>query len=206
MTIDDILHEFDDIIESISRTFNDIDIDINLGIDPKDIDYELAVGPDGNQKFKPKPVDNFRRYGPIIYGFKLSIDDNGQLKIERFGNVPQSLSSSLSDGSMTIIGKNGREPLIDIIEDDDGKTIKVIAEIPGISKDEIELEVNEKEIFISAKAKSSDGRKYVKRIVLDKEIEPEKTTARSENGILEITVVKKEKKKEKAKKKKIKVT
>jgi len=123
--------------------------------------------------------------GPYVYGFSMRIGPEGKPKIEEFGNIP-----SIVSGRMKISG--GREPLVDIIEGD--KEISVIAEVPGVRKEDIELEIDENSLKINV---DTAERKYHKELELPCEIKPEKVKATYKNGVLEVKMerLKKEKKK-----------
>ncbi len=92
-----------------------------------------------------------------------------------------------------------REPLIDISVGD--KTVKIVAELPGISKNDVELNVSEDEVEIKAERKSKkelEKKGYYKMersytgfyrlIPLPVEVIPQKTKAEFKDGILTITL------------------
>jgi HSP20 family protein len=95
-----------------------------------------------------------------------------------------------------------RAPFCDLIETD--KEYRLCAEMPGISKDKIDINIDKKGIEISAEAKSEveeDKKGYVnrernyssfyRRMTFPEEVIPEKAEATYENGVLEITIPKK---------------
>ncbi len=73
--------------------------------------------------------------------------------------------------------------------DDKANEVKVIAEIPGVTKDKIEVEATEKVIKIRAE---NGDRKYRTQVELPVEVDPKTAKARYNNGILEITLKPKE--------------
>ncbi|RLG21081.1 Hsp20/alpha crystallin family protein [Candidatus Micrarchaeota archaeon] len=98
---------------------------------------------------------------------------------------------------------NFQQPAVDLI--DEGDTIKVIADMPGIEKDDIDIEVEPNYIVINAKRsegfeKSEKGYYHRERsssafrraMTLPAEVIPEKTKASLKNGVLQITLYKKE--------------
>ncbi len=128
--------------------------------------------------------------GPYVYGFSITIGPDGKPVIRRFGNVKP-----------PIVEEAGyREPFVDIVVDDKANEVKVIAEIPGVSKDKIEVEATEK--IIKIKAENGD-RKYRTQVELPVEVDPKTAKARYNNGILEITLKPKEPIKEKGTKIKV---
>ena len=82
-----------------------------------------------------------------------------------------------------------REPLTDVFEDD--KTVKIYVELPGEERDDIQLNVTEGRVEVKAK-------KFYKGIEIPTEnIDVEKTSSKYKNGVLEVTIQKKEKPREK---------
>ncbi len=76
-----------------------------------------------------------------------------------------------------------REPLIDVFEDK--KAVKVCIELPGVEKDDIQLNISEGQAEIKAK-------KFFKTLKLPKaDVDSEKINATYKNGILEMTIPKK---------------
>ncbi|RLI86031.1 MAG: Hsp20/alpha crystallin family protein [Candidatus Altiarchaeales archaeon] len=124
--------------------------------------------------------------GPYVYGFSMRIGPEGKPKIEEFGNIPGIVS-----GRMEI--PRGREPLTDIIEGD--KEISVIVELPGVEKEDIDLNIGVDSLEIDV---DTPKRKYHKRLSLPCEVKPEKARATYKNGVLEVKIerVKERKKKE----------
>lgn len=95
-----------------------------------------------------------------------------------------------------------RQPLIDII--DKGKSLQVTAELPGMSKKDIGLKVEDSRLQISAEASQEakdekEGhyhhersyQKFFRQIPLPAEIMASKSKAEFKNGILEIELPKK---------------
>nr|4RZK_A Chain A, Small heat shock protein hsp20 family [Saccharolobus solfataricus P2]4RZK_B Chain B, Small heat shock protein hsp20 family [Saccharolobus solfataricus P2] len=81
-----------------------------------------------------------------------------------------------------------REPLADVIEK--GDEIKVVAEVPGVNKEDIKVKVTNggKKLVITAK---SEDRQYYKEIDLPAEVDEKAAKANFKNGVLEITLKKK---------------
>ncbi|ADI31476.1 archaeal heat shock protein Hsp20 [Staphylothermus hellenicus] len=120
-----------------------------------------------------------RRFGPYVYGFRITIGPDGKPMIEEFGNVKK------VEGKRMI--SEEREPLVDVFEQDD--SITVIAELPGVEKDKIKLEVSDdrRKLIISA---SDTNRKYYKEVELPAEVDPGSAKATYKNGVLEVTLKK----------------
>jgi len=117
--------------------------------------------------------------GPYVYGFSITIGPDGKPVIRRFGNVKP-----------PIVEEAGyREPFVDVVVDDKANEVKVIAEIPGVSKEKIDVEATEKVVRIRAE---NDERKYRTQVELPVEVDPRSARARYNNGILEVTLKPKE--------------
>ncbi len=119
-----------------------------------------------------------RELGPFVYGYSMTVGPDGKLEIREFGNVKP------SKGKLPIEFAETREPLVDII--DQGDSVKVVAEMAGVNKSDISLELTEKTLVIS----SSVSRKYHKEVGFDVDILPDSATAKYNNGILEVQISK----------------
>ena len=124
--------------------------------------------------------------GPYVYGFSMRIGPDGKPQIQEFGNVPRRIPGVSEDMA------EYREPLVDVMEDD--KTISVTAELPGVSKDDIDLNLSDDNQTLVIKVDSPD-RKYYKEVVLPAKVKPNKVKATYKNGILDV-VFEREKPKE----------
>ncbi|NPA74972.1 MAG: Hsp20/alpha crystallin family protein [Euryarchaeota archaeon] len=123
--------------------------------------------------------------GPYVYGFSMRVGPDGKPHIEEFGNVPKRFSGSeLSEY---------REPLVDVMEDD--KHISVTAELPGVSKDDIELNLENDNTVLVLKVDTPE-RKYYKEVQLPAKVRADTVKATYKNGILDV-VFEREKPKEK---------
>jgi HSP20 family protein len=74
---------------------------------------------------------------------------------------------------------------------DDGDELVIIVEMPGVTKEDIDLNVTENYVDIKAEVnKENFQKRYQVRISLPCEVNPDKAKATYNNGILEITVPK----------------
>lgn len=90
-----------------------------------------------------------------------------------------------------------RDPLTDVF-DEEGN-IKIYMELPGVEKEDIQLNVIEDVVEIKAKD-------FFKRVSLPtQKTDPEKATSKYRNGVLEINVPKRPEKKDESTRKKIKI-
>ncbi len=122
--------------------------------------------------------------GPIVYGVRITIGPDGRPIIEEFGNVRRVGRKPVIEEEM--------EPLVDVIDEKD--RVVVVAEIPGVEKEDIDVRVKDGKLIIRAKGKE---RKYYKEIELPPGVKPETAKARYKNGVLEV-VIEKEREKEEA--------
>jgi HSP20 family protein len=118
--------------------------------------------------------------GPIVYGFRITVGPDGVPRIEEFGNVRK-------------IGKKPEiaeemEPLVDVV--DEGDHVRIIAELPGVDKEDIELEAVDKTLIIRAKGKH---RSYYKEVELPSRVDVDSAKAHYRNGVLEVVLKKVEK-------------
>ena len=81
----------------------------------------------------------------------------------------------------------GTETHVDIHEEDD--VVRVIADLPGVEKDDIDLQCDGEMLTISA---ASDHREYDERVRLPSQVDEHSATATYNNGILEVTFEKSE--------------
>ncbi len=86
-----------------------------------------------------------------------------------------------------------REPLVDVISTDN--EVKVVVELPGVEKKDIQLHGTEKMLTISV---DTPERKYFKEVQMPTTVNHKAARTAYRNGVLDITVPKiKEKKKPK---------
>ena len=74
------------------------------------------------------------------------------------------------------------EPFTDIIEEED--VVRVVADIPGVEKDKIEVEATEDRVVISA---SNEDRRYYKEVELPVPVKPETAKATYRLSLIHIS-------------------
>jgi len=74
-----------------------------------------------------------------------------------------------------------REPTVDVF--DDGDNVKVIAELPGVEENDVNLKIENNVLTISA---DTPARKYSKEVKLPTSIELDSVESKLRNGILEV--------------------
>lgn len=117
-----------------------------------------------------------KEIGPIVYGYSVTIGPDGKPVVREFGNVRK------GGGAPWKGIQEKREPLVDVVSSD--KEVRVIAELPGVQKEDIGVEVNERSLTISVDGKE---RKYFKRLDLPGVVDPRGAKSSYNNGILEVT-------------------
>jgi HSP20 family protein len=177
----DIFRGFDEMRREMEREFEDAFKNIETQA-PKDLVKEYLT-PGG---------DKVREYGPFIYGYSMTVGPDGKPKVREFGNV----RSPFSSGSFARpFISSEREPLADITTTD--KEVKVAVEMPGVSKENIKINVYDTSLQVTTAG--TEDRKYHEVIKIPPETDIETATSTYKNGILEIVFKKKEQSKPKGK-------
>lgn len=109
----------------------------------------------------------------------------------------------------TDFGRASREPLIDIR--DKNEELEVLAELPGVEKKDIKINVLEDSLVLNAESKAEEEEKkkgyyyhersynsFSRSIPLPEDVIPNKAKAEFKNGILTLTLSKKHPEKKKA--------
>lgn len=116
-----------------------------------------------------------------FYGWKYHVGPDGQPHYQEFGNLPEMLKQPQQKQL-----HDGRNPHIDFQEDD--KKIYITAELPGVDKEDIHLEIDNNTLKIQV---NNDTYPYQKDIPLQTEINEKNIDAAYNNGILSLTLEKK---------------
>ncbi|RLI55276.1 MAG: Hsp20/alpha crystallin family protein [Candidatus Thorarchaeota archaeon] len=117
-----------------------------------------------------------KTFGPWYYGFSVRTGPDGKPVFREFGNVRPTAEGQVIEGY--------REPLLDVVVDDREDIVRIAAEMPGISKEDVKLKATESVVNLNAE---SGDRKYRAEIPLSVEIDPDSGEASFNNGILEAT-------------------
>ncbi|MBU0713257.1 Hsp20/alpha crystallin family protein [bacterium] len=113
-----------------------------------------------------------------IYGFSVKVGLGGKPTVEPFGNVKSTPKGPVVD--------EAREPIVDIFEEEN--EIQILAEMPGVEEQDVELEINGDILILSA---AGSDRKYHKELLLPSQVEPEALSRSHKNGIFEARFKKK---------------
>jgi HSP20 family protein len=153
--IDDIFREMEKMME---KEFEDFTSRI-----PKDYVKERRL-PDGSTT---------RELGPFVYGYSMKIGPDGKPEIREFGNVKPGLRGPQV--------KEEREPLVDVYETE--AEVHVVAELPGVEKEDINLHGTEDTLTVSV---DTSEYKYYKDIGLPSKVRVNEAKTHYKNGVLEV--------------------
>ncbi len=126
-----------------------------------------------------------REYGPFVYGYSVKIGPDGKPIIREFGNIKPGPGG---EGQPPLNLQDQREPLVDIVEEDN--EVKVIAELPGVEKEDIQLFVTRRSLTINVDV---PGRRYRKELVLPVDVDESSARSKYGNGVLETVMEKRRK-------------
>ncbi len=114
---------------------------------------------------------------PFVFGFRMRVGPDGKPVIERFGDpTPKEIHGELPPPI---------EPLVDVFEEDD--EIIVVADLPGVEKDEIRVRVKGQTLTIHV---DNPERPYHKEIKLPAKVVRDNATSSLRNGVLEVRLQK----------------
>ena len=132
---------------------------------------------------------NMQTFGPYYYGYSVTVGPDGKPVVKEYGNVGNARQSLPAT-------EETREPLVDVIVDDKEKALKIVAEMPGVEKKDIKIEVVGHTILIDAE---HDDRKYHTKIPIKHKVDENSVKATYANGILEVKFQLKEEERPKGK-------
>jgi HSP20 family protein len=130
---------------------------------------------------------------PYFYGYQITVGTDGKPHIREFGNVRPSQKGLIEQSEV-------RQPLVDTSINEKENTMIITAEMPGITKEDVKVTLEEGLVKIHAE---KGNKKYHTELPVDKELDADSTKASYINGVLELRI--QFKKPLKAKSKEIKV-
>lgn len=119
-----------------------------------------------------------REMGPIVYGYSVKIGPDGKPEIRKFGNIDA--FPNILGGGLAV--KEEREPLVDVIKG--AEELRVVAEVPGVSKEDLHVSADENTVTIES---ATGSPRYHKRIDLPEPVDPKTARSTYKNGILEVS-------------------
>jgi HSP20 family protein len=179
---------FDDAFRGFEETQREIEREFK--------DFEKNMPKDLVREYKTPEGGTVREVGPMVYGYSMTIGPDGVPKVREFGNVKRPSGFGFGGFRPQIAGE--MEPMTDVVSTD--KEVKVTVEMPGVSKDKINIDAYDNTVEV----KSEDPqRKYHKTIDLPLDADIQTAKSKFTNGVLEITFEKKKETKPKGKQIKI---
>jgi len=126
-----------------------------------------------------------KEWGPFVYGYSMTTGPDGKPQIREFGNIKPETRM----GRPHLDIKEKRDPLADVMTTDN--EVKVVLELPGVEKKDIKMRGTEDSLIVSV---DSTRRKYFKKIEMPVKVDPKRANSSYKNGVLEVTIQKKEEK------------
>jgi HSP20 family protein len=142
---------------------------------PEDLTQEHTL-PNGSVK---------KEYGPFVYGYSVKIGPDGKPVVREFGNMKP--NTAVGEDKKPLSLQEAREPLVDVIQETE--QVKVITELPGVEKDDIQLYATERTLTIDV---TNPERRYHKELELPFEVEEDSATSTYRNGVLETIMKRKQ--------------
>jgi len=125
-----------------------------------------------------------RQFGPYVYGYSMTVGPDGKPVVREFGNVkPSRRRGMFGIPEAKLEPIEAREPLVDVV--DDGVNLRVVAELPGVEKKDIQMKCAEDVLTISV---DTPSRKYHKEVELPSAVDPDTSKATYNNGVLEVVL------------------
>ena len=112
-----------------------------------------------------------------VYGFSVKTMVGGNPIVETFGNLKETPQGPVVE--------EVREPMVDVFDEKDH--ILVIVELPGVSEEDIKIDIEGDILKLTA---SNKERKYAKEVLLPAKVKKEGIKSSYKNGILEVTLPK----------------
>lgn len=130
---------------------------------------------------------------PYYYGYQITVGPDGRPKIREFGNAKPGSKGLMQQSAV-------REPLVDTSFNENENLVTITAEMPGITKGDVKVELSEGLVTIHAE---KGDKKYHSEVPIYEELDADTAKATYTNGILELKI--KSKRSPKPKTKEIKV-
>ena len=127
------------------------------------------------------------RIGPYYYGYTMTVGPDGRPVVREYGNVRPGLAGA-GDGDGSAAAAAGvpavRSGLqAETILDDKERVLKLVAEMPGVEKEDVKIVVDGDAVSIDA----DRGKKsYHAKVPLDQKVDKGTAKATYRNGILEL--------------------
>lgn len=126
---------------------------------------------------------------PYYYGYQITVGPDGRPRIREFGNVRPAAKGLVEQRGV-------RQPLVDSVLDEKENILRIAAEMPGVNKEDINLNITDQYVTIHAE---KGDKKYHADIPVDVALDESSVKASYSNGILELKIKPKESSKAKGK-------
>ena len=111
--------------------------------------------------------------GPFYYGYTMTVGPDGKPVVKEYGNIKPSLLPT----------SETREPFVDTLVDEKEKTLKLVAEMPGVEKKDVKVVVDDKTVSIDA---VHGEKKYHVKVPVPHKVDKDSAKASYKNGVLEL--------------------
>ena len=115
---------------------------------------------------------------PYYYGYQITVGPDGKPKVREFGNVRPAARGLVEQSGI-------REPMVDTAINEKENSLIITAEMPGVSKQDIK--VNVADGFVSIHAEQGE-KKYHTDIPVKVQLDDSSAKATYSNGILELKI------------------
>jgi HSP20 family protein len=115
---------------------------------------------------------------PYYYGYQINVGPDGKPHIREFGNVKPAARGLIEQSGV-------REPLVDTSVDEKNNQLTITAEMPGVSKEDIKVNISDN--YITIQAEKGD-KKYHTDVPINLALEDVSAKAAYSNGILELKI------------------
>ena len=130
---------------------------------------------------------------PYYYGYQVTIGPDGKPHVREFGNIRPSAKGLIEQAGV-------RAPLVDSAVDQKQNTLRVTAEMPGVTKQDIRVNISEDHVSIRAE---KGEKKYHTDVPVNVALDDASAKATYANGILELKIKLKQPAKPKAREVKV---
>jgi HSP20 family protein len=138
---------------------------------------QMGDGSMFDHRFMDELMKNPHDLNPLIFGFQMTLGPDGKPVIQRFGHkMPEHPGEQTSPQP---------EPIVDVIEEKD--EVVVVAELPGVEKDQIKVNVKGMTLIIDV---SNPERPYHRELELPAKVKKDQAKSSLRNGVLEVRLKK----------------
>jgi HSP20 family protein len=123
-----------------------------------------------------------------MYGFTVKLGTGGAPQVERFGTIRAPKAGPVTAGAgahAAPLVEEVREPVVDVF--DEGETVVVIAEMPGVEESDVQFQIKQDILILSAR---HEERRYSKEVLLPCAVVADTARAAYRNGIWELRAAK----------------